>query len=207
VAADFSTSGTRNLGCDSPISSVPLTASCWFNTSANNVQKTLLSIGVRNAVHRCLLQISTTNLFQAFSIGSVSASSTFNTAITGNVWNHACGVFSATNSRTAYLNGSAATTNTTSVTQNSFDDLRIGARWNTTLGVYMRGLMAEIGVWDVALDSEEIVSLSNGIVCSKIRPQSLIFYAPLIREFNDVIQNITITNNGATVANHTRVYL
>lgn len=207
MAADFSTSGTRNLGCDSPINSVPLTMSCWFKTPANNVQKTLISIGVANATHRCLLQISATNLIQAFSIGSISASSTFNTSISNNEWSHACGVFSATNSRTAYLNGSGATTNTANATQNSFNDLRIGARWSNTLGVHMRGLIAEVGVWDIALNSEEIISLSRGMACSKIRPQSLIFYTPLIREFNDIIQNITITNNGVTVADHTRIYL
>lgn len=41
----------------------------------------------------------------------------------------------------------------------------------------------------------------------KIRPQSLVFYSPLVRDLNDQKGGLTITNNnGATVANHPRVY-
>jgi hypothetical protein len=40
-----------------------------------------------------------------------------------------------------------------------------------------------------------------------VRPQSLRFYAPLIRDLQDVRGGLTITNtNSATVANHPRVY-
>lgn len=205
MAADFSTTGTRNLSAGAPVTAVPLTLACWFNTAADSTQKTLMSVGVANATHRCLLQINT-NQLQAFAIGSISSSSNFTTAHTGNVWNHACGVFAATNSRTAYLNGSAATINTGSSTQNTFNDLRIGTRWNTTLGVYMRGLIAEVGIWNVALTADEIASLADGFACSRVRPQSLVFYAPLVREFSDK-RGATITNNsGTTVADHPRIY-
>lgn len=206
MASDFSTAGTRNLQANSPITAVPMTLSCWFNTPANSVQKTLMSVGVAGAVHRCLLQISSTNTLQAFTIGSISVSSNYPTAITGNVWNHSCGVFAATNSRTAYLNGDAATTNTSSSTQNPLDNIAIGARWATTLGVYMRGLMADVGIWNVALTLDEIRSLAGGVACDKVRPQNLVFYAPLVREFIDKKGTI-ITNNGVTVADHLRIYI
>ena len=40
-----------------------------------------------------------------------------------------------------------------------------------------------------------------------IRPQSLVFYAPLIRNLIDAKGGRTITNNnGATVAVHPRIY-
>jgi hypothetical protein len=40
-----------------------------------------------------------------------------------------------------------------------------------------------------------------------VRPQSLVFYAPLVRDLQDVRGGLTITNNnGATVAAHPRVY-
>lgn len=206
MASDFSTAGTRNLQAVSPITNVPMTMACWFNTPANSVQKTLISVGVSGAAHRCLLQISATNTLQAFTVGTVSASSTYNTAITGNVWNHGCGVFAATNSRTAYLNGDAATTNVGASIVNPLNNIAIGARWATTLGVYMRGLLADVGIWNVALTQAEIQSLSDGIACDKVRPQSLIFYTPLIREFIDKKGEI-ITNNGVTVADHPRIYI
>lgn len=207
MAADFGSTGTRNLSASSPVTAVPLTMACWFNTAADSTQKTIISAGIANAVHRCLIQINTTNQLQAFTVGTISVSSTFTTAITGNVWNHACGVFAATNSRTVYLNGSAATPNNSSSTQDSFNDIRIGARWNGSLGVHMRGLIADVGIWNVALDANEIASLADGINCSKIRPESLVFYCPLIREFIDIVGGLTITNNNSTtVANHPRIY-
>jgi len=69
------------------------------------------------------------------------------------------------------------------------------------------GQIAEVGIWDVALTAAEIASLGKGITCDRVRPQSLKFYAPLIRNLQDVRGGVTITNNGgATVANHPRVY-
>ncbi len=67
--------------------------------------------------------------------------------------------------------------------------------------------MAEIGVWSAALTQPEIASLAKGMTCDKVRPQNLVFYAPLVRDLIDQKGGRVITNNnGATVANHPRVY-
>jgi len=71
----------------------------------------------------------------------------------------------------------------------------------------MDGLIAEVGIWNAALTADEIASLAAGMTCDKVRPQSLVFYAPLVRDLVDVKGGLTITNNNtATVANHPRVY-
>ena len=45
------------------------------------------------------------------------------------------------------------------------------------------------------------------MTCDKIRPQNLVFYAPLVRDLIDQKGGLTITNNNAaTVANHPRIY-
>jgi hypothetical protein len=45
------------------------------------------------------------------------------------------------------------------------------------------------------------------MTCDKIRPQSLVFYAPLVRNLVDTKGGLTITNNNsATVADHPRIY-
>lgn len=70
------------------------------------------------------------------------------------------------------------------------------------------GGIAEVGIWSAALTGNEIDSLVKGMTCDKIRPQSLVFYAPLVRDLIDQKGGLTITNNnGATVANHPRIYL
>ncbi len=71
----------------------------------------------------------------------------------------------------------------------------------------MDGLMAEVGIWNAALTAAEVASLAKGMTCDKVRPQSLVFYAPLVRDLIDARGGRAITNNnGATVAAHTRVY-
>ena len=71
----------------------------------------------------------------------------------------------------------------------------------------MTGLIAEVGIWSAALTAAEIASLAKGMTCDQIRPQNLVFYAPLVRDLNDQKGGRVITNNNAaTVANHPRVY-
>lgn len=66
---------------------------------------------------------------------------------------------------------------------------------------------AEVGIWNAALTASEVASLAKGMTCDKVRPQSLVFYAPLVRDLNDQKGGLTITNNNAaTVAAHPRVY-
>jgi hypothetical protein len=123
-------------------------------------------------------------------------------------WNHAAGVFASIASRTAYLNG-VGNTDTFSIGDAiSSPGMLVGARrFNGELGTYYTGIIAEVGIWNTALTADEIASLAKGMTCDKIRPQNLVFYAPLIRDLQDVRGGLTITNNNAaTVATHPRVY-
>jgi len=66
---------------------------------------------------------------------------------------------------------------------------------------------AEVGIWNAALTAAEVAALAKGVTCDQIRPQSLVFYAPLVRDLVDQKGGLTITNNnGATIANHPRIY-
>jgi hypothetical protein len=84
----------------------------------------------------------------------------------------------------------------------------VGARFvPNAYGLFASALIAEVGIWNAALTADEIASLAKGVTCDKVRPQSLVFYAPLVRDLQDVRGGLTITNNNsATVANHPRVY-
>jgi hypothetical protein len=146
-------------------------------------------------------------------VSSVSADSTFNAA--SNSWVHLCGVFASTSSRTIYANGGNTNTNTTTLNgANSSSIVSIGATRATSgnpaansIISFFNGDIAEVGIWNAALTAAEIASLAKGMTCDKVRPQSLVFYAPLVRDLIDQKGGLTITNNnGATVANHPRVY-
>jgi len=123
-----------------------------------------------------------------------------------NVWNAFCGTFEAT-LRKAFLNLTDTQTNTTTIGTPTVNTFAIGARIATAVGQYFEGYVCEVAVWNVVLTDDEIGSLSKGFKAHRIRPQSLQFYAPLVRDLNDVRLNRTITNNNsATVTEHPRVY-
>jgi len=196
-----------------PASGSPMTIACWFNASV--VQSgVLVSVGVSSGAHRNQLQAvngtpGVSNYINAVAAGATTTAFSFGaTDVNTNTWGHAAGVFASATSRTSYTNGGGAVTNTTDCgTQNAATSIVVGARWSTTLGLYYSGLVADVGVWNVALTADEIASLAKGVACRLVRPQSLVFYAPLIRELVDLRGGLAITNNNAaTVAVHPRVY-
>jgi hypothetical protein len=135
-----------------------------------------------------------------------SADSTI--GFSANSWQHACGVFASNTSRTVYLDGGNSAVNTTSIELSGVNQIRVASRPLIGVeGLFFDGQIAEVGIWNAALTAAEIASLAKGMTCDKVRPQNLVFYAPLVRDLIDAKGGLTITNNnGATVANHTRVY-
>lgn len=121
---------------------------------------------------------------------------------------HLCCTLSSSTSL-IYVDGVNTASNTAASvpTQIGMDRLGIGAFVRGNVLQYYSGQIAEVGIWNAALTAAEIASLAKGMTCDKIRPQSLVFHAPLVRDLNDQKGGLTITNNGgATVANHPRIY-
>lgn len=120
------------------------------------------------------------------------------------VFRHVAGIFTSPTSRTAYISAANAVTNTTSRTPAAIDRLSIGKRFST---VHANGKTAEVAVWNAQLTLAEIESLFKGFKPTRVRPQSLVFYAPLVRNLHDVKGGLVLSNNnGAAVADHPRVY-
>jgi hypothetical protein len=205
MARNFTATSSQYLSTAStPVSSSPMTFSALANPAMSGGQ-VVMSVGA--TTQRNQMQIQADGLF-IIAVGSLASGQTTSQLTTANVWQHVAGVFSSQTSRRTYLNGVAGTENTTDIgSQNTATDILIGARRNTGIGNYFQGSIAEVGIWNAALTADEIASLADGITCDKVRPQSLVFYAPLTRELQDVRGGLSITNNNtATVANHPRVY-
>lgn len=123
-------------------------------------------------------------------------------------WHHICVTLSGATS-TVYVDGSSVATYTAGSvpTQTGMDRLGIGAVVRGSVVSHYSGSVADVGVWDAAINASEARSLSRGVACRLVRPQSLRFYAPLIRDLIDAARGLAITNNNsATVAVHPRVY-
>jgi hypothetical protein len=183
----------------------PLTIAAWFRKSGTATKNGIFLRATANS----------NNLF-GFYFGSSSSVRGYTSANSGqsdfaasgsystNTWSHACFVEASATSRTIYRDGGNSATNTTSRTPAGINQLEIA---HFSGGTTFDGQFAEVGIWNAALTADEVASLADGITCDKVRPQSLVFYAPLVRNLQDVKGGLTITNNNtATVANHTRVY-
>jgi hypothetical protein len=192
-----------------------MTIACWVYPTA--VQNDRAAIGVGDGgTHRNAMQhniASGVPQMAAVSGGSgtlrtTGSSSSYGGGTPVDQWTHCAGVFNSSTSRTIYVGGILRATNSLDCgSQNNFTEILIGARRATTISLYYTGRLADVGIWSVALDAAEIASLADGMTCDKVRPQSLVFYAPLVRDLQDVRGGLTITNNNtATVASHPRVY-
>ena len=208
MAYEFAAASSQYLTTASaPASVYPITIACWFKSNlAASTCPISINANNRSRVNIFILNTGAVNVGVS-NAGGTTASTTTTTTAAANTWNHAAGVYTSATSRTAYLNGGGSTTNTTNIAISDFAQIGIGARYLLAWGGFYNGEAAEVGIWNVALTAEEIASLAKGMTCDKVRPQSLVFYAPLVRDLIDYKGGLTITNNNtATVANHPRVY-
>jgi hypothetical protein len=210
MAYEFVAASSQYLTAQSSVTSNPVTLAFWFKGSGQ--AGCGLSIGKSGDLQRNQVFVgqASGNVINAASADSTGSGISVNSigTFTNNLWSHAAAVFGSNSSRTAYCNGGGSATNTTTINPSpGFDTVFVGARPATTVGGFFTGDLAEVGIWNAALTAAEIASLAKGMTCDKVRPQSLVFYAPLVRDLVDVKGGLAITNNNtATVANHPRVY-
>lgn len=197
-----------------PVSALPITIACWFKGNGSPGAGAFWPVVVAHHStngSRVILAISTTDIVASIvdAAGTVTADNgraTATNTYSSGVLTHACAVHTSLSSRTVYVNGINSAISTTSYV--SFNIERLSIATNHAAGSFFNGQIADVGIWSVALTADEIVSLSKGIACNHIRPQSLVFYAPLIRNLVDIRGGLSITNNnGATISDHPRIYL
>jgi hypothetical protein len=216
MATEFTAASSQYLSTAStPVTTYPITLACWVNLTDTNISGALISLQNSATQSRFGFTYNATTspkravqFLATSSVGTTGIQGINVSSVSAGEWYHAAGVFTNALSPQAFVNGIVGvTTGGGSVTPTGIDQILIGTRRTTSLGLYYNGSIAEVGIWNVALTAVEITSLAKGMTCDKVRPQSLVFYAPLVRDLIDQKGGLTITNNnGATVANHTRVY-
>lgn len=195
-------------GASAPVTAAPLTIAAWFYTTTS-VNQVIVSVGVSGGIHRFQLNTDFSNSKPAavYTHDGTVSESNFTGSGSLNQWHHAAGVFASTSSRLAYFNGSTGTINTETRTPTGINRINIGARYNTTLGAYFVGSIAEVGVWNAALTADEIASLAKGFPCRLVRPSALQFYSRLIRNVMDIRNGITLSElgTGTSQSDHPRI--
>lgn len=200
-----------------PSIDVPVTMACWFNSDTNTAQKIIMALAAASISagetlspgFSLRLTSGTANIQAVISSGTGTNSSQSGTTFAVGVWNHATGKFASATSRTVYLNGISGPESTPNRSLGAvLDNLLIG---KGSGGVYLpsipfNGRLAEVAVWNAALNDDEITSLSKGIKPIYVRPQSLLYYIPLVREIKDEVSAVGLTFLSPTAFVHTRRY-
>lgn len=70
------------------------------------------------------------------------------------------------------------------------------------------GEVAEYAYWNTALSADEMASLAKGFRADRIRPQALQFYAPCVRDLQDIRGGRTLVKQAGTdvPSDHPRVF-
>jgi hypothetical protein len=206
MAYDFN--GTNQyLEVATAVANRPCTMAAWGYLDTTTGARDIVSVSSKTTTSVLRLNVNF-GQYRIADQGNVNAVAN-GAIVSAGSWNHYAGVFASGSSRTPYTNGVAGAQNTTSVAAITPTVTSIGAWFEGTSNPiqFFDGQIAEVGIWNAALTAAEIASLAKGMTCDKVRPQSLVFYAPLVRDLQDARGGLAITNNNAaTVANHPRVY-
>lgn len=183
MARLFTAASSEFLEIDSaPVTAAPLTMACWArSTTIAAGNATLVFVGDKdsNSNYFMLYRNAGNPRVEARDI-SLTGTGTHQSNFTANTWNHFAGLFVSTVSRRPYLNGVAASApNTTSVTPAGSDRISVGRQGRLSAVNYWDGNICEVGVWNVVLTDAEIAALAAGVSPARIRPGSLVFYAPV----------------------------
>jgi hypothetical protein len=207
------TTGKYYYRNESPVTAPALTMSAWAYTTSSTANQNAFVLNSQSAGSAFGLSLEGAVIgdplnFYCFNT-TVRSAQTAN-AFTANAWNHCCGVAASTTDRKSYLNGNTANrgTSTASEVPSAINRVSIGTYFgSTTVDSPLLGGVAECAIWNVALNEDEIVALSKGMSANRIRPQSLVFYLPGIRNVIDLKKETAITSVGSPgVIAHPRIY-
>jgi len=182
------------------ISDEPLTICAWFKTDVDDTAQALVNLSASDTVHyRWLALDSDGTVVLRTRDGStndgINSTSTFTT---GN-WHHAAGVWSAANSRSAYLDGTNKDTSTATVNPNAPDITTVGSTQLSGFEFYYSGRIAHVAIWSTALSDEQIASLAGGACPLGIEAGSLEAYWRFAGDDEDLVKTYDLTPvNGPT---------
>lgn len=192
----------------------PVTFAAWYRP-ASNISCHLVSLSNSGATDWLSLQGGASGqvIAQEYDGTAFPSSTSATGLLSAGVWAHVAGVFASHSSRTVYVNGTPATTNTGTAAVTGLNKTDIGAVYNAAAlntGFMANGDLAEVVAWNVALTDAEVAAHALGISPLLIRPTALIAYWPLLGTTSpeiDLIGRYELTVTGATAAAHPRISL
>ncbi len=212
MAWDFDGTNDYMEATSAVLTAGPLTFAAWINVDTTGAAQRILSISSTTGNDRWSLLVGATNVItmQVGGSGTFGTVSTTNT-VTAGTWYHVAGSWNTTANQPqqVWIDGvkSGPTNSNRTPVAGNLNRTLLGSTYITSaLAQYLNGRIAEAAIWDVVLSDAEVSSLAKGFRSDLIRPASLKFYLPLIREVQDVRAGLSFTNNATAAAAHVKRY-
>ena len=192
-----------------PITVHPMTLTAWFNTTditsyANNIAALCKLTDITTGAIHFLRTRGDVAGDPVSSQHDGSCTAYSSTGITSGQWHHVLGAWYGNTNTYVYLDGGSLGTGYHGNPQAAADRFTIGAiSWNNTVSNFFTGSIAEVAIYNTNIGAEAAATLGQGYSPLLVRPQDLVFYAPLVRHDNDIVGGITMTAyNSPTYSAH-----
>ncbi len=179
MARSFTFASTQKLSASgaAPVTTYPFTIMGWVRPSATSTWPIITLCTTNKTDARFTVNCNgDAFLLVAISLIEGAKSCTTSTTYTANTWNHFAAVFTSRTSMAIYMNGAGSASSAVDVNPLLIADLHIG---HSTGGNYFDGRIAELAIWNAALNIDAITAGSNRVSPLQIQRQSLVSYYPL----------------------------
>lgn len=164
------------------VTTVPLTLSAWFNAANITSNQTLVGVFSNNGSYSYYLSAAgaeSGDYVKAMTRVNTWSGAATTAGFTANEWHHAVAVYTTIISRTAYLDGANAGSDTTSMQPIDIANTIVGAYYGGAYA-YSDCNIAEVGIWDVNLTATEVDQLYTGKYSPHlVSHANLVAYYPL----------------------------
>lgn len=180
--------------------SPPFTMAAWVNSTDLTINQIVLNITASGNLNywRVTLMGAVTDdpVHVRFNDETGVQRAVTTTSYSSGVWHHVCAVIASTTSAAIYIDGGSKGTDTNPIDPSGITQVTLAGRSNAD---YLVGKIGHAAFWDIALDDEEVASLSAGVSPLRMRRDNLITYWPLNGQDTevDVIGGISLTEIGA----------
>ena len=195
-----------------PITDVPVTISCWFQSDSVTASQALASL--EDGVNEFYL-LQAAGAIAGDPVRAMSYSGTWRVAATttgysAGTWTHALGIFAADNDRRAFISGGSKGTESTAEDVAAASYIMVGAYKASVPTGFFDGKLAELAMWNLALSDANAASLAAGVLPTAIEAANLIGYWPLFDDANDDKGTANLTEIGSPsydTADHPESYV
>ena len=205
---------TQICGTSIPIlSSGDVSISAWVNVADLGNDGCVFYVGNNSTVNRfSIMFVAATDTIKMIThLGTAENIAASTGTVSLDTWHHAGGKYTSSGTTgTAFLDGANKGTDSTDPGSTyGFSDTFIAVLYTGSPSAYFDGIVAEIGIWDIALPDSAFAMLGKAVSPLMVYPQSLIAYYPLWGRSSLTLDIVGKQNMsklfGPTVTAHPRV--